>query len=133
MMSAQRWLDLWGTSVLQGMTGCKGAPTIIFDSKHIISDVEGSLSKLKHLLERAGVRGLTMPADDEVQREVKDFIRTGPRRYRVNALNQARLGITESAVGDVTPPVMTPVQVRFYTFSSWQHTLCWPPIICICV
>jgi hypothetical protein len=110
MMTAQRWLDLWGTTIKQALLGCKGAPTIVFDSRMVISDVEGSLAKLKALLERAGVAGLAMPDADEVQREVKAFIRTGPRKYWISQQMRERTGLSEKPVVDVSKPVMSTEQ-----------------------
>lgn len=112
MMTPQRWLNLWGSTIKQGLLGCKGAPTVVFDSRLIISDVEGSLRRLKASLERAGVRGLTMPSAAEVQNEVKSYIRTGPRQYRLNKQVQARLGLEEQPQVDTTIPVMSTEQVR---------------------
>lgn len=112
MMSPQRWLNLWGTTVQQGLEGCRGAPTVLFDSRQILTDVQGSLETLKKGLERAGVVGLTLPDADEVKAEVTDFIRTGPRQYSVNAMNQKKLGLSAHPEVDTTPPEMTPRQVR---------------------
>jgi hypothetical protein len=71
MMTPQRWLNLWEQTMRNGLEGCRGAPTIIFDSKGIITDVEGSLEFLKTHLEQAGVRGLTMPDQDEIDSAVR--------------------------------------------------------------
>ena len=112
MMTAQRWLDLWGTTMRQGLEGCKGAPTIIFDSRAIITDIDGSLRKLKAMLERAGVTGLSLPEPDEVQREVKAYIKSGPRSYALRKEVAARTGLGSRPLTDATLPVMTAEQVR---------------------
>lgn len=112
MMTPQRWLDLWGTTVKQGLLGCKGAPTIIFDSRLVIADVEGSLAKLHALLERAGVTGLAQPDAQEVRAEIKAFIRTGPRKYVISKAMQAKERLSEQPTVDTTLPTMTAEQAR---------------------
>jgi hypothetical protein len=111
MMTAQRWLNLWGDTVKLGLQGCKGAPTIIFDSRLVILNVDNALKKLKALLERAGVRGLKMPEPEEVQLQIKDHVRNTPRQYRLKKVVQTRLGLDEQPTVDNVPPQMTGEQV----------------------
>ena len=51
MMTPQRWLSLWETTMLYGLEGCRGVPTIFFSSGNIIPDIRGALKMLKGLLE----------------------------------------------------------------------------------
>lgn len=53
-----------------GLEGCKGSPTFFFDSKKIIPEVKESIATLKQWLEQAGVTGLTIPDDDEIDAQV---------------------------------------------------------------
>jgi hypothetical protein len=70
MMTPQRWMHLWESTLRNGLEGCKGAPTFFFDSKRIISEVNESISYLKTWLEQAGVVGLTIPDPDEIDAQV---------------------------------------------------------------
>ena len=54
-----------------GLEGCKGSPTFFFDSKRIIPDVKESIETLKQRLEQAGVTGLTIPDDDEIDAQAR--------------------------------------------------------------
>lgn len=112
MMTPQRWLNLWSTTMQQGLKGCRGAPTIIIDSRTIIGDVRGSLRNLLASLEHVGVRGLSMPDDDEIHTEIEAYIRTGPREYHVSQAAQEKYGLLAQPEVDTTPPVMSPEQVR---------------------
>lgn len=119
MMTPQRWLNLWGDTMKQGLEGCRGAPTIVFRSTLVTTDTEAALATLKALLERAGVRGLHMPDVDEIQREIKDHIRSGPRAFRISAALEKKLGLEagEKPVVDTTTPVLSAEQVRRHLVS----------------
>eukprot|EP01025_Chloroclados_australasicus_P020827 TRINITY_DN21935_c0_g1_i1.p2 TRINITY_DN21935_c0_g1~~TRINITY_DN21935_c0_g1_i1.p2 ORF type:complete len:112 (-),score=5.37 TRINITY_DN21935_c0_g1_i1:726-1061(-) len=60
LMTSSRWLNMWQSSMEQGLKGCKGMPTIIFDSSLIKAGPETSLSRLLELLTLVGVKGLRM-------------------------------------------------------------------------
>lgn len=112
MMTPQRWLSLWETTMLYGLEGCRGVPTVFFSSSNIIPDIKGALATLKGLLEAAGVRGLKMPSDGEIKDRIQRYIFTGEREYKINAGAQARLNLPEIPVTDTTPPTPSHAQVR---------------------
>lgn len=111
LMSAQRWLDLWGATFEQGLEGCRGAPTVVFNSRNVISDPDAAIAELHRLLTGVGVRGLRIPDADEVRAQVKEHIRLGPRRYRA----RADLGFTSATRVDHSMPRMSPKQLAMET------------------
>lgn len=112
MMTPQRWLSLWETTMLYGLEGCRGVPTVFFSSSNIIPDIRGALTTLKGLLEGVGVRGLKMPSDGEIEDRIQRYIFTGEREYKINKGAQARLNLPEIPITDTTPPTPSHAQVR---------------------
>lgn len=115
MMTPQRWLSLWETTMLYGLEGCRGVPTVFFSSSNIIPDIRGALTTLKGLLEAAGVRGLKMPSDGEIEDRIQHYIFTGEREYKINKGAQARLNLPEIPITDTTPPTPSHAQVALET------------------
>lgn len=125
MMTPQRWLSLWETTMLYGLEGCRGVPTVFFSSSNIIPDIRGALTTLKGLLEAVGVRGLKMPSDGEIQDRIQRYIFTGEREYKINKGAQARLNLPEIPITDTTPPTPSHAQVRRSAMRRTCAVCCW--------
>ena len=74
-MTSQRWLDLWESTLRHALEACVGVPTVLFQKQTVIPeggvtgqlDAKEAIQNLKQDLEDAGVRGLHMPDDEEIQ------------------------------------------------------------------
>lgn len=66
-MTAQRWLDLWEVTLRHGLEACSGVPTVLFDAQDMLPNATSAIQGLKRDLEGAGVRGLHMPSDEEIE------------------------------------------------------------------
>lgn len=115
-MTAQRWLDTWEATLRAALDACADAPTFVFRSGGAIDDVDGTLHALHAALTRAGVRGLAIPAPDEVEAQVKAHIKVkrGAQSRTISPRTAANFGLVggTAAVMDTSTPTMTPSQVR---------------------